>query len=912
MEKPTRRLEDIEPDIRPNLHVVGGDSNTNSKRANFKAIDNQESNPEKLSTDSIAEQEANGSNAVQGPWQNKVNGSKAGLDKSKGRNNFLKKKGPLIGISATLLIGAAAIASLLPTLLFQSVTAVLSTFYNAQAASMEIRSVKMEASKAGTTSGFCSTVVNIRCKYSTMSQKQVDNFKEAGIEPINGETTTTTEVTRKYDDGTEKSISTASETTPASNSASSGPETKITKTDYFAGYTETTKVTTVKTADKTIFGRYKPTGFKYKDKIVTPSEFLKMIKIDPEFRSTLHLAYNPKYAGLADKIWQKVLGRIGASEKPGKVGEEGDPDEKRLEVVQEKVNGNGISDIVEVKGCKSPCSEEDKKNATQKSDGSYYTEDEAAKINADNTAALKEAKVETDGGKKSSFSKNSSKLKLGVALLTPAAIATALCVLKDMVKTIATLAKTVRSNQLADFTQLYLSKFDQQKAGDGVDGEMSYFGKVLTTETESGDGTLRAATDSVGYKNAAYGDTNELPSNASPFMVGGGLSGELSNAVKYVDSKLGSGGSAVCSVLLNPIVMGGSIAVSILALIFSGGATATAKALAVVSELAKLGVMYEAFQLIPSLLADMAAGVVIDGTTVGDNAGHALTSGAGSLLGKVAMAGANAPLTPTQSVEYQTLSAHIAAQYAEEDRLAYSPLDATNSNTFMGKIAAWLVPYAAKTSSLSSAVSSMASIITKSFAFIGPQITKAASTDQFTMCKDTEYNELGLGTDVYCNVRFGIPGVENSTDPIEIATDLIDFKDPGTGGNLPLIDEVTGEPSAPLYIGFVNNCINRTAPLVKSDYSLSHDGRKNDGASECMYNESHSVESIDIDACAEPYPDPSPGEVFIKMWTTSGSKTCGSFPNTYQSTYYHFRYLGNSYLYIHMIDMRVESSMDGV
>jgi hypothetical protein len=112
-------------------------------------------------------------------------------------------------------------------------------------------------------------------------------------------------------------------------------------------------------------------------------------------------------------------------------------------------------------------------------------------------------------------------------------------------------------------------------------------------------------------------------------------------------------------------------------------------------------------------------------------------------------------------------------------------------------------------SSLTGVFSSIASITTGSFASLTAPTTNAASTDDYTMCQDYDYKAMGIATDPYCNVTYGIPPDALNADPVTVAQDLI------SKGQ---IDDTTGDPiDGSNYAKFVDECINRdiSKPLGK-------------------------------------------------------------------------------------------------
>jgi hypothetical protein len=392
---------------------------------------------------------------------------------------------------------------------------------------------------------------------------------------------------------------------------------------------------------------------------------------------------------------------------------------------------------------------------------------------------------------------------------------------------------------------IFLNVADQIKAGTAKADDVSYLGKILTTliamktTTTSGKtvNTMGAATDSIGYRYAAFGDKNlSSDSLASQFMAGGGLTGDLIGLTNKLNSLLGGTPKTTCKIVQNPFVQGASLIAGVAGFLIPGANVAiSAKDVAQGISVAALQI---AASFLPALLQDVVAGVLVDNSTIGAAAGDAFASGASGLMSNLAKSGGNAPLTPTQAVKFSESSKKVAEQYAETDRLAYSPLDPTNNNTFMGKIVAQIIPYASKMSSLTGILSSLASISIGSFSSVlSSETTKAADTSDFTMCQDFDYNNLDgksgattnnqLAADPFCNVMYGIPSTALDSDPVAVANTLISESQ---------IDENTGDPLPKTkYSTFITDCIDRDRPLGDSGQTFS-----DDNGVKCIFNDDNS------------------------------------------------------------------------
>lgn len=797
------------------------------------------------------------SKAAENKWDNNVTSKGTGVGKKAGLKNFLKKKGPLGLIGTTIIIGGFGLVTIFsPSFLLLHFKEVMTNTFNAQYASAYNRYNKTLLTK--TTKGSCgANDVKIICKYKSMSDRQIENFKKAGIE-VEG--------------------------------------------------------------NKNLFGYTNPKSFRYNNETISAAEFDTRINSDPTFRSAVKLGYNPKFAGFTDKIWSKASNYLGISKKSINLSE-GDDDTKLKNIQEEIKNGDNLG--AEVKA------------GDKKPDGGTYSEDEAAEANVAAKKAREAAEEITEGGTKSvakgvleTSAKRTVTSILHVINIT-GPVDTA-CTAYATTLNIAKAAKVVRALQLARYGMVFLNVADKIKAGKATDTEVSYLGKVLTTLTVSEDGKYKSATDSFGYKYAAFGDNGKMPTSASRFLAGGGFTGRLLGINDLIKKNVGTNPMKTCNFLSNWFVQGTSFIIGGAAIILGlfppvGIIDAAKIALTTSLELATA--------FLPALLDDIVAGVLVDSTTVGEDAGDAAISGASGLMGTVAKFGGNAPITPAQAVKYDSIKEDIATKDAEEDRIAYSPFDATNVNTFMGKIAFWLVPYTSKmASSFSSFINSLASIVTRSFSFILPSNVYAVTSnvESYEYCQDNAYNELNLATDPYCNVTYGIPGIESSPDPAVVAETLLNFIDPVTKENRPLIDADEGKPKDQAYTKFVANCIDRTEPLVKStNYSPAGYNEPEDsgptgrdpidtgepGASECMYNESSDIEPVTTEWCKdneEPEPHPGEGLVYINASDEEVIGICPRKDNDVDRVKRTYYYLGNSFLYIHYIDSRVDDGMDGI
>lgn len=679
-------------------------------------------------------------------WDNNFTGNNNNKQKITGKGMF-KKKGPVALLITLLFGGAVGIGGIFggPSLIIVNLAEVMTNKFNTQLSSMDIRTTKVLAAKvSNTTGGVCSTGVSIRCKYSSMTI---------------------------------------------------GKEGKLGQIDRFkaAGIDVKYNEADVKN------GRVKPTSFEFtgsdnKLHTINAKEFPKMYATSTEFRSAVKHAYNPKFAGYADPTFNRAAGKMKVS-KQAAFSETDDTDEKRMAAVQEitKEGQEGSTKKI-VAG--------EQKDPNCQKDCATYSESEATEANRSTSATTAEAEEIKKSGMKSATG-NLVGNATSVVKLT--GLADNACSVYGMINAVSYGAKTIRSLQMIRYAMIFLNTASMIKAGTARPGDVSYIGNTITKVTEANP---KSATDSDGYKYAAGTFNGPIGKSASQYLAGGGLGGELSGVTTAVVSLIGGNpkiARETCKILGNPFVQAGSFLAGLAFMIIPGAQAIEGSKIA--AQVGFAAVTMAAQIILPSLIADMIAGVLVDSTTAGEDTGNAITSGASGMMGNVAGEGGNAILHPDQAVAYNTLQQTTLAQYASEDRLTYSPLDPTNSNTFMGKIVTNLMPYATQLSSLSGIMRSTTSIVGNSVGTLVSPYTKAVGADDYKMCEDYEYREFDVATDIFCNPIRGIPPQYLNDDPNIINDRLAGQIDPESG------EPITGSD----YAKYAENCIGRTAPIDSND-----------------------------------------------------------------------------------------------
>lgn len=751
---------------------IANDINEEERQAkqNAQNLENLESNPNEVSDQSTSAQdrEESAEKPKTADWVNNTSDKKQDQAQPNGRFSFIKKKGPLTTIIITLVGGGLGIGGLLsPATLLVNLKETMVNKFNVQLTSMDIRTKKITISKM--TGGLCNSAIKVACKFSSITETQITRLEKAGIKV-------------SYDDTT----------TGFSNN------------------------------------RHEVTKIEYNGNEIKATELANKLDTDPEFRLAVKKAYNPLFAGFYDNVWNKSLFYL--DKKGLHLGGKDTTDTEKLAEIQKTtkeaadIKESGID--VDVKDEAGDAVDEADVEANGKTLINNI-ENGVGEVSETGTKAIKEtadiaAEVAADvaNGTKTAATKVASAFSL-TGWIDNA------CTAYGTIRAVGFAAKTVRAVQLASYAMQFFKVADMIKSGANPSSEdVAYLGTILTTavvSTKIVNGikqtTSKTATDSFGYKYAAYGEVGAMPESATQFLTGSGFTGALTSIPAYINSVLGGSPATTCKFTQNVFFQIGSAAVSIALGIATGGVSL--EATFTVGTLANVvggAVVMIGLAMLPSMLQDILAGVIVDNTTVGELAGDAITSGASNMMGTLAKTGGNSPLSVEQAVAYSNLSKQVAQEYAEEDRIAYSPLDATNSNTFMGSLVSKILPYFTNVSSVSSAISSISSFATSSIASINNTSTQAASAEEYSLCQDLDYADLGIAADPYCNIAYGLPADILNIDPEVVANTLQDDNQIDANG-----DVIAGSE----FDTFQNDCIYRKDPIgyTGSDFQAD-DGKK--------------------------------------------------------------------------------------
>lgn len=675
-------------------------------------------------------------------WRSTV----AGGGKQKGKIGLLKKKGPLAAILALFFGGGFASFMLFsPGIAIVQFKEVLMGDLNDQVRAMDTLDGTLMRAKLGSIqSGVCGERLTIRCKFSTMSEKEVQRFRDAGIEIEPNE--------------------------PDRN-----------------------------------FGRTKPTKLTFPDgtEITNPSELRTYLRNNPSSLSIMRQAFNPKFAGLYSEVSRRVFAGF-RTDRSQKV--QGDTEEERNQSVDAATSGetagiNADGFRTDEEGRKYVINDQGVRVYETASDslpaGSIVDSGLFNDIVGENLSLFE--RLENAAGNAGSGSNAfGSLLSSGMRGINVLGTGDTMCTLYNTARAVSAAAKVTRAIQMAQYFVVFANVADRIMAGVATPEEVEFIGNKLTAvdtreeivdesseRTSDDPDTAEAiahenpyyganAFDSAGYHTAAYNDAPILTSQDMQFLIGGALVGKLSTVLDAIADFFGGRENIrdSCKVVQNPWVRGVGLVVGIISAVGSFGVlTAVSIGGSVVMGFAQ--------PFLEAMLADILAGDSVNGDTEGVDAGNANFAGAGALFGRLAGGHGMTPASEDELEEYM-----VATEQTNQDRIAAetyeaqkTPFDVYNQYSFLGSFVRAINPAVVKsTASISGALQNVPSLLGVALANIIPSANaqEAFNPKRFQQCNDEGYRDLGIDADVFCNVRYAFTAEQLAMEPDDVAQYMID------------------------------------------------------------------------------------------------------------------------------------------
>lgn len=532
----------------------------------------------------------------------------------------------------------------------------------------------------------------------------------------------------------------------------------------------------------------------------------RIMRTKPELRASIKQGFSGRFASFLDKIWDKIknlfnLTKVRADNK-GK-------DEQQL---QEEANETANSQSKDTQKKPSSITETDTDEVDENGNKKKNKTDRSQ---ADQGSELAEKEIKDLGkeqkGKKASSKFNSkgfsSKLNKALNGIGAAAV---VCGLYTFGNIIYTALKSTKLQILIQFSLTFLSFASKIKAGHATPQEASMVGNSLMDIASTGgngydkdkdnnkedkkestlfralkylaDSSTKkdsvAATDSQGYKAMAYGDQiQSLNESAEPFSVGvikdfigGFLNVIYGDGIKIPGiGPLSSLLKSFCAIVTS-VAVGVAVAAATIAATCIGTAGLGCVVTGIIKVLLSAALGIAAGKMASYFLGDLIdkwvgqaasalVGDLVNKTTIGEDYGNAVMSGAGAVMAKNTLAGGGNILNASEATEFAMENEKIIAEHAEDERRFRSPFDPTTRHTFLGSIVSSIIPYNRQLATVGGFIPAIMSTAGRSINNIVPTARAASESASIAanskVCTDTTITKTGA-TDIFCNVYTGI------------------------------------------------------------------------------------------------------------------------------------------------------------
>jgi hypothetical protein len=411
-----------------------------------------------------------------------------------------------------------------------------------------------------------------------------------------------------------------------------------------------------------------------------------------------------------------------------------------------------------------------------------------------------------------------------------------ICLGYNVSRAVTITAKLAKIAAYTSFAMIFLNAADELKAGNLDPSIMTALGDQLTA-TDSNktnpDGSLNpnyglSATDSAGYKMAAYNDNPG--SSASPYSLAtsAGAVGVLASINGFVGKNSAARTVAhdTCKTIGSPLAVLAQCAPEIGAGLLAAGVGAIPAAILCIGGNVAAGAILSKGigLLVPTIVAALASGDIIslDQLTQGVDAGNALFTGSTQILGGKSQASGLAPASSQADIQGYS----VAVQQLNQQDTAIAqydarktPFDIYNQYSFLGSMAHTAGIASLSTASPVSILSSIGSMIPRSFSALTLPASAASIQDKSNLYNNPNCPDLAainVVGDAMCNPTYVMSGSElNMSDTAAIDT-LVSSKniDVQTGDAIPGSD----------YEKYQKYCgINRTEPLGETSGSIEDD-----------------------------------------------------------------------------------------
>ncbi|MDB5187033.1 MAG: Glycyl-glycine endopeptidase [Candidatus Saccharibacteria bacterium] len=695
-----------------------------------------------------------------GSWANKVSGRGVYGNKPMERGErltpanitaLLKRKGPLglifaIFAGGTLTLGGLFTGALAPFAFVENVTDDL----NDQLAAMDIRNDVMLRTKAPKaqvkeTIAGC-TKLSIRCKFKTMSRKQVLKYERAGI--------------------------------------------------------------TVKGTGSGVLGtRIAPTEFTFRGgQPMDAKQFSSALNTNQQLRIAHKRAINMKYLGLNDNSFvNRTLKKLGISKRPPELK---GTHEERVNKLMNKAQTTKIGDVrfIEVRNADNEVvSNQWTLEGDTGTPKTIYTDAQKTRLAADVTKAATAkppSRLGTNVMKGLSvlgYWDLACSIKNMIGGASVAAKLAAQYQLAQYIMPVISLVSKAKAEGVSVEDGQVMGEFFAQTDSrkEIVDVE-----KSVTTDPESGKISPNPVTatkpnpdygknvmDSPLYIMSSSKTYNQTSSTESQYSLGMGRNALLAG-FSQVSAILETIGDVTgCEFVQNWAVRGVGLLVGVVGAIFSGGATLGA-------QFAIGGSLIVASMILEAIIHNALSGSVLaeDMDEAPMERGAAGWTGIASILGTSAQTRGMIPANAAQIQEYQALQMASRNDYIAVEKQDANPFDITNQYSFLGAFSRSILPYVSGSTNAQTTFGNVMSFTKNSLSkAITPLSSYAAPIDQsrFKKCDDEGYHNTDIGlnidADVQCNIRYIMPAedLKMDTDAVALYMETNKYVEPDTTTGLP-------------------------------------------------------------------------------------------------------------------------------
>lgn len=700
--------------------------------------------------------------------------------------NFAKKAGPLGPIILIFVISATFLGVIsAPGLAIVQLSEALKTSLDDTLSNIELRTehIFRAKMKGKAVSNGCKSGMGVRCKYKSMSEKQMTKMRKAGF--------------------------------------SFEPDPPRRGLD----------------------GRFKPDKLKFTNAqgrtiTVSAREFSRMYRTDAAFRSMANTAYNPKWKGLRDSFARKAFAKFKVDFADKLRNKTKSAMQRTL---REFTRTGGAGDNIDINRNRIPDADDENSNNERRTN-----EDEAkSRIAQQRSGASGSARLGRVGlvGANMLFGaqmgicqvlKASELASLASRLLQYGQVmryASMFFTASDKLKL------GEQSHEEMELLGEILMHSDQRKEiyTEKAAGEIGFkdlfdMGDAqvdLTTAPQKNPDYQKNALESAGARTAMYGkprlegttdEQYELSARDGQYIVGSGMGNYIDGLVRVMRTSTPFFRAEDCDFYENPLVQAGGLLLSIAAIALSGGGAAVIGG-------ARAAAMSVVFALvmgyIEAKLSDMLSGANLDDNTKGVDAGNAWFSGAGALFGTAASARGITPASTEGEIDsmqnLRITSLETEARLARYEARS-TPFDVMNQHSFLGSIV-WNVSPGdvSAQSGFKKAAMAPLQILKGVSSALSPSSASAATVletprERFEQCNDPLFRDSsGEGSDdvdkfdpqatginlkyadIMCNPRYSEPLMNLNADPERVADWVVDAAQADGQSGAPIKDRQTME-----------------------------------------------------------------------------------------------------------------------